>query len=163
MKRAGLGCEPGCLPPGLELRMLVCDPESASFSLSARFLPSFLGSVLSHLPDLRSHMLTVWLRWQSSPWKQVLTWTSGPSFQSSIIFCSGKRQLGGNFPVQKLPCSRSHTSAIVHTGATLCVICQDATRSAQTVVRLELEDEWQFRCEMNSRRPTPRRTGHSSS
>lgn len=39
----------------------------------------------------------------------------------------------------------SHASAIVHTGATLCVICQDRNSLRQTVVRLELEDEWQFR------------------
>ncbi|KAM4804035.1 protein GREB1 isoform 6-T6 [Urocitellus parryii] len=30
-------------------------------------------------------------------------------------------------------------------GATLCVICQDRNSLRQTVVRLELEDEWQFR------------------
>ncbi|MGH0137544.1 UNVERIFIED_CONTAM: hypothetical protein FKN15_064105 [Acipenser sinensis] len=30
-------------------------------------------------------------------------------------------------------------------GATLCVICQDRSSLRQTVVRLELEDEWQFR------------------
>ncbi|KAM4694414.1 protein GREB1 [Discoglossus pictus] len=30
-------------------------------------------------------------------------------------------------------------------GATLCVICQDRNALRQTVVRLELEDEWQFR------------------
>lgn len=33
----------------------------------------------------------------------------------------------------------------VHAGATLCVICQDRNSLRQTVVRLELEDEWQFR------------------
>lgn len=32
-----------------------------------------------------------------------------------------------------------------HTGATLCVICQDRSSLRQTIVRLELEDEWQFR------------------
>lgn len=31
------------------------------------------------------------------------------------------------------------------TGATLCVICQDRSSLRQTIVRLELEDEWQFR------------------
>ncbi|KAL3055326.1 hypothetical protein OYC64_018084 [Pagothenia borchgrevinki] len=30
-------------------------------------------------------------------------------------------------------------------GATLCVICQDRSSLRQTIVRLELEDEWQFR------------------
>uniref|UniRef100_A0A8C2QM06 Growth regulation by estrogen in breast cancer-like n=1 Tax=Cricetulus griseus TaxID=10029 RepID=A0A8C2QM06_CRIGR len=30
-------------------------------------------------------------------------------------------------------------------GATLCVICQDRNALRQTIVRLELEDEWQFR------------------
>ncbi|CAL8280576.1 unnamed protein product [Lota lota] len=30
-------------------------------------------------------------------------------------------------------------------GATLCVICQDRNSLRQTIVRLELEDEWQFR------------------
>ncbi|XP_075057527.1 protein GREB1 isoform X2 [Mixophyes fleayi] len=30
-------------------------------------------------------------------------------------------------------------------GATLCVVCQDRNSLRQTVVRLELEDEWQFR------------------
>ncbi|XP_034743382.1 GREB1-like protein isoform X2 [Etheostoma cragini] len=30
-------------------------------------------------------------------------------------------------------------------GATLCVICQDRSSLRQTVIRLELEDEWQFR------------------
>ncbi|XP_062893592.1 protein GREB1 isoform X2 [Mobula hypostoma] len=30
-------------------------------------------------------------------------------------------------------------------GATLCVVCQDRSSLRQTVVRLELEDEWQFR------------------
>ncbi|XP_037668597.1 protein GREB1 [Choloepus didactylus] len=30
-------------------------------------------------------------------------------------------------------------------GATLCIICQDRNSLRQTVVRLELEDEWQFR------------------
>lgn len=43
------------------------------------------------------------------------------------------------------PLFRSHTSAVVLTGATLCVICQDRNSLRQTVVRLELEDEWQFR------------------
>lgn len=33
----------------------------------------------------------------------------------------------------------------VYLGATLCVICQDRNSLRQTVVRLELEDEWQFR------------------
>lgn len=36
-------------------------------------------------------------------------------------------------------------SAVVRAGATLCVICQDRNSLRQTVVRLELEDEWQFR------------------
>lgn len=31
------------------------------------------------------------------------------------------------------------------TGATLCVISQDRSSLRQTIVRLELEDEWQFR------------------
>ncbi|KAB0360996.1 hypothetical protein FD754_005152 [Muntiacus muntjak] len=30
-------------------------------------------------------------------------------------------------------------------GATLCVVCQDRSSLRQTIVRLELEDEWQFR------------------
>lgn len=30
-------------------------------------------------------------------------------------------------------------------GATLCVICQDRSSLRQTIVRLELEDQWQFR------------------
>nr|DBA24372.1 TPA: hypothetical protein GDO54_012040 [Pyxicephalus adspersus] len=30
-------------------------------------------------------------------------------------------------------------------GATLCIICQDRSSLRQTIVRLELEDEWQFR------------------
>lgn len=34
---------------------------------------------------------------------------------------------------------------IVSTGATLCVISQDRSSLRQTIVRLELEDEWQFR------------------
>uniref|UniRef100_A0A665UWB5 Growth regulating estrogen receptor binding 1 n=1 Tax=Echeneis naucrates TaxID=173247 RepID=A0A665UWB5_ECHNA len=34
---------------------------------------------------------------------------------------------------------------IVSSGATLCVICQDRSSLRQTIVRLELEDEWQFR------------------
>lgn len=34
---------------------------------------------------------------------------------------------------------------LVSAGATLCVICQDRSSLRQTIVRLELEDEWQFR------------------
>ncbi|XP_071410809.1 GREB1-like protein isoform X11 [Pithys albifrons albifrons] len=34
---------------------------------------------------------------------------------------------------------------VVSPGATLCVICQDRSSLRQTIVRLELEDEWQFR------------------
>lgn len=37
------------------------------------------------------------------------------------------------------------TSALFSEGATLCVICQDRSSLRQTIVRLELEDEWQFR------------------
>lgn len=37
------------------------------------------------------------------------------------------------------------TSAFFSEGATLCVICQDRSSLRQTIVRLELEDEWQFR------------------
>lgn len=37
------------------------------------------------------------------------------------------------------------TTIIISTGATLYVICQDRNSLRQTVVRLELEDEWQFR------------------
>lgn len=33
----------------------------------------------------------------------------------------------------------------VMVGATLCVISQDRSSLRQTIVRLELEDEWQFR------------------
>ena len=36
-------------------------------------------------------------------------------------------------------------SAFFSEGATLCVICQDRSSLRQTIVRLELEDEWQFR------------------
>jgi hypothetical protein len=39
----------------------------------------------------------------------------------------------------------SHLSAFSPEGATLCVICQDRSSLRQTIVRLELEDEWQFR------------------
>lgn len=37
------------------------------------------------------------------------------------------------------------TFAFFPKGATLCVICQDRSSLRQTIVRLELEDEWQFR------------------
>lgn len=37
------------------------------------------------------------------------------------------------------------TTLMTPTGATLYVICQDRNSLRQTVVRLELEDEWQFR------------------
>lgn len=40
-------------------------------------------------------------------------------------------------------CSSAH--ALGPPGATLCVICQDRNSLRQTVVRLELEEEWQFR------------------
>lgn len=46
--------------------------------------------------------------------------------------------------MDKLTCFL-HASAVVRAGATLCVICQDRNSLRQTVVRLELEDEWQFR------------------
>ena len=108
-------------------------------------LPSFLGSVLSHLPDLPRHTLTVWLRWRSSPWKWALAWTSGPSLPkgaSPFVLANGS---GRELSCAETPLFRSHTSAVVLTGATLCVICQDRNSLRQTVVRLELEDEWQFR------------------
>lgn len=38
-----------------------------------------------------------------------------------------------------------YLSLRVSTGATLCVISQDRSSLRQTIVRLELEDEWQFR------------------
>lgn len=36
-------------------------------------------------------------------------------------------------------------ASIASTGSTLCVISQDRSSLRQTIVRLELEDEWQFR------------------
>lgn len=36
-------------------------------------------------------------------------------------------------------------SSVTHIGATLCVICPNRSALRQTVVRLELEDEWRFR------------------
>lgn len=47
--------------------------------------------------------------------------------------------LGRTHPFLSLPLS------LPSQGATLCVICQDRNSLRQTVVRLELEDEWQFR------------------
>lgn len=37
------------------------------------------------------------------------------------------------------------TFYILFSDATLCVVCQDRSSLRQTVNRLELEDEWQFR------------------
>lgn len=36
-------------------------------------------------------------------------------------------------------------ASLASTGSTLCVISQDRSSLRQTIVRLELEDEWQFR------------------
>lgn len=41
--------------------------------------------------------------------------------------------------------SQKSLPLFVSAGATLCVICQDRSSLRQTIVRLELEDEWQFR------------------
>lgn len=50
-----------------------------------------------------------------------------------------RSSLGRTHPFLSLPLPLSSQ------GATLCVICQDRNSLRQTVVRLELEDEWQFR------------------
>ena len=58
----------GASRQGLEPRMLVCDPASLSPSPPLlTSLPVFLGSMLSHLPDLPNHNLTVLLRIKKHP------------------------------------------------------------------------------------------------
>lgn len=60
-----------------------------------------------------------------------------------LSFCEPQGP-GGGFPRDTLAPVFTR-SAVVRVGATLCVICQDRNSLRQTVVRLELEDEWQFR------------------
>ena len=121
MKRAGLGCGPGCLPPGLELRMLVCDPESASFSLSARFFAiiSWFSVVSSARPvKSHAHRLAKMAKQPLETGAHLDIWPF-PS-KTSIIFCSGKRQPGGSFPVQKLPCLFTHLCHCPHRCHLVC-------------------------------------------
>lgn len=58
-----------------------------------------------------------------------------------------KGEQGSGSAVVTTQCGRSvkMTNKTLCTGATLCVICQDRSSLRQTIVRLELEDEWQFR------------------
>lgn len=145
--RVGLeGPGEGAAQQGLEPRMLVCGPVSLSPSppLLAS-LPVLLGSVLSHLPDLPNHSLTVLLglrRIPKAPRARADT-RSFPSKQQRTLFL--RIAAGRYLSFGETPLFSSHASAVVHTGATLCVICQDRNSLRQTVVRLELEDEWQFR------------------
>lgn len=60
-----------------------------------------------------------------------------------LSFCEPQGP-GGGFPRDTLAPVFTRP-AVVRVGATLCVICQDRNSLRQTVVRLELEDEWQFR------------------
>lgn len=49
------------------------------------------------------------------------------------------------FFIISIPKPKMHFCLFASEGATLCVICQDRSSLRQTIVRLELEDEWQFR------------------
>lgn len=85
-------------------------------------LPVFLGSTLSHLPDLPNHNLTVLLRLRRIP-KEPRAHAdirSFPSKQQRILFLpiAARRYLSFG----ETPLFSSHTSAVIHTGATLCVI-----------------------------------------
>lgn len=119
--------------------------ESVSFSPSARFFASvsWFRVVSSARPaQSQSHCLakikTHPQGTKSSRGHPVLPFQAAAYF---VLRIAARRYLSFG----ETPLFSSHASAVVHTGATLCVICQDRNSLRQTVVRLELEDEWQFR------------------
>lgn len=117
----------------------LCSPTS--------FWTFLLASLLSHLPDLPTHRCAVHaakiMQHSESrrrpPGRLVL-----PSQVASRCLTASKCRQSLAFGETHLFSSMPLPSP-VHAGATLCVICQDRNSLRQTVVRLELEDEWQFR------------------
>lgn len=128
---------------GLQLRELGLHPTSLlpalllSCPLGHRFLRLHVISPASRIA------LSALLRLGNIP-KEAGPGDTGPPLPSAASFslrAAGSRRwvsAGYARPVFT-------RSAVVRAGATLCVICQDRNSLRQTVVRLELEDEWQFR------------------
>lgn len=70
-----------------------------------------------------------------------------PGFLKKFQFLKGKDQIICIYLSVYLAQKKTLTSDLLFSvsGATLCVICPNRSSLRQTVVRLELEDEWRFR------------------
>lgn len=92
-------------------------------------------------------------------WENTFRWGQGSSMCNVHHLLGWFLSSDGLSPSRFITASKSHQlgfkttlvptffllTSIVSTGATLCVISQDRSSLRQTIVRLELEDEWQFR------------------
>lgn len=106
---------------GLELRMLVCDPKSLSFSPSAHFFAiiSWFRVVSSARPaKTHAHRLAKMAKQPLEMGARLDIW-SFPS-KSSIAFCSGKRQRAGAFLRRNSPVPLTHLRRCPHRCHLVC-------------------------------------------
>lgn len=138
--------------PGLPLRMLDLAQTLLSFLSLAPFASCVLLFTFSSV-FLSCHRTcqrlvapsAVTIHYWKGAGDPLGRWASPAA--SYLVVADGLEAGGiqGWDPGRSSPLQNSRALFSRPAGATLCVICQDRNSLRQTVVRLELEDEWQFR------------------